>query len=132
MTGRRAPALPVGPHTVSVEKTGFKTFMQQGLTLEVETDLVVNATLEVGETTQTVTVTEEAPLVDTTNSTLGTLMNEQKIENLPLNGRNYTELAFLQPGVTQFLTLRPIRPMAAREANGSAATGEVSGPTCSP
>jgi Carboxypeptidase regulatory-like domain len=99
----RVPALPVGMYSVSVESMGFKTLTRQGLTLEVATDLVVNATLEVGETTQTVTVTEEAPLVDTTNSTLGTLMNEQKIENLPLNGRNYTELAFLQPGVTQFL-----------------------------
>jgi Carboxypeptidase regulatory-like domain len=97
----RMPALPVGHYSVKVEKTGFKTQMQQRLVLDVAQELVVNVSLEVGTSAQEVVVTSEAPLVNTTTSTLGGLVNEDKMGELPLNGRNYIDLSLLQAGVTQ-------------------------------
>src|SRR3989338_1570676 len=97
----RAPALPVGRYTVKFEKTGFRTETQTGLVLEVAQELVMNTTLQVGATTQEVVVTGEAPLVNTTGSSLGGVVNEDKIADLPLNGRNYINLSLLQAGVTQ-------------------------------
>jgi hypothetical protein len=96
----RAPALPVGHYDLRIEKTGFSTEVQRGLILEVDQELVVNASLQVGATTQEVTVSGEAPLVNTTSSALGSMVNEQKISDLPLNGRNYVDLTMIQPGVT--------------------------------
>src|SRR5437667_7612661 len=98
----RAPALPVGRYTLRVELTGFRTQAQRGLILEVAQELVVNPTLEVGAVTQEeVVVSGEAPLVNTTSSALGSVVNEHSISDLPLNGRNYADLTMLQPGVSQ-------------------------------
>jgi len=96
----RAPALPVGHYTVRVELAGFRTQAQRGLVLEVAQELVVNPTLEVGAVPQEeVVVSGEAPLVNTTSSALGSVVNEQSMSDLPLNGRNYVDLTMLQPGV---------------------------------
>ena len=101
----RAPALPVGRYTVRVELAGFRTQTQRGLILEVAQELVVNPILEVGAgPQQEVTVSSEAPLVNTTSSTLGTVVNERSVADLPLNGRNYVDLTMLQPGVAQNVT----------------------------
>src|SRR5438034_7266052 len=101
----RAPALPVGRYTVRVELTGFQTQTQRGLTLEVAQELVVNPILQVGAAAQQeVTVNSEAPLVNTTSSSLGNVVNEQAMADLPLNGRNYVDLTMLQPGVAQQVT----------------------------
>ncbi|HWF37749.1 MAG TPA: TonB-dependent receptor [Candidatus Acidoferrales bacterium] len=97
----RVPAMPVGHYTVKFEKTGFKTETDQGLVLDVGQDLTVNASLSVGTSTQEVVVTGEAALVNTQETALGGLVNEQSIADLPLNGRNYIDLSLLQPGVTQ-------------------------------
>ncbi len=97
----RVPALPVGNYEVQVTREGFKTATRKGLTLTVGQEAVVDPMLEVGSTGQTVVVTEEAPLVDTTNGSLGGLVTEQKVQDLPLNGRNFVDLTLLQPGVTQ-------------------------------
>ncbi len=98
----RAPALPVGRYTVRVELAGFRPQAQRGLILEVAQELVVSPTLEVGAVTQEeVVVSAEAPLVNITSSALGTVVNEQSMSNLPLNGRNYVDLTMLQPGVSQ-------------------------------
>ncbi len=97
----RVPGLNPGQYVVKVEKEGFKTSTQTGLTLDVAQQLVVNPTLEVGAATQEVTVTGEAPLVNTTTSSLGGLVNDQQIADLPLNGRNYIDLTMLQPGVQE-------------------------------
>jgi hypothetical protein len=97
----RVPALPVGQYSIKVDKTGFQTVTRTGLTLEVGQELVSNATLQVGSSTQEVVVSGEAPVVNTTNGVLGSLVNEEKIDDLPLNGRNYIDLTLLQPGITQ-------------------------------
>src|SRR5213078_284751 len=97
----RAPALPVGHYTVRVELVGFRSQVQRSLILEVAQELVVNPTLEVGAVPQEeVVVSGEAPLVNTTSSALGSVVNEQSMSDLPLNGRNYVDLTMLQPGVS--------------------------------
>ena len=95
----RVPALPVGRYSVRAEKSGFKTFAQQNLTLDVAQELVVNPSLEVGTSAQEVVVTAEAAQINTTSGTLGGLVNEDKIADLPLNGRNYIDLTLLQAGI---------------------------------
>jgi len=97
----RVPALPVGHYQISVEHGGFKTETQTGLNLEVGEEAVVDFTLQVGTTSQTVQVTGETQQVNTTNSSLGSVVSEQTIADLPLNGRNYNDLTLLQPGITQ-------------------------------
>lgn len=97
----RAASLPVGHYTVKFEKTGFKTETDQGLVLDVAQDLTVNAALSVGASTQEVVVTGEAAIVNTQDSSIGGLVNEQSISELPLNGRNYIDLSLLQAGVTR-------------------------------
>ena len=97
----RFPQLPVGNYSVQVMKDGFQTAERKGLKLEVTQEAAIDITLQLGSTGQTVTVTEEAPLVDTTSSTVGGLVTEDKVIDLPLNGRNFTDLSLLQAGVTQ-------------------------------
>src|SRR5882672_11148767 len=95
----RAPELPVGRYEVKGEHAGFKTETRKGITLEVTQQAVINFDFEVGSTATQVVVTEEAPMVNTQNATLGGTVNETKMTELPLNGRNYIDLAMLQPGV---------------------------------
>ena len=97
----RVPALPVGHYNMKIEKEGFQTQTQQGLVLDVSQDLVVNSALQVGTSAQEVVVTGEAPLVNTTTSSLGGLVNEEKMADLPLLNRNYVDLSLMQPGVSQ-------------------------------
>jgi hypothetical protein len=97
----RLTALPVGGYEVRAEQSGFQTAVQNGLTLAISQEAVLNFTLEVGAVEQTVAVTAEAPLVNTTGGSLGGLVDEQKVADLPLNGRNYANLTLLQTGVQQ-------------------------------
>jgi len=95
----RVPELPVGRYEVKAEHAGFKTVSRKGITLEVTQQAVINLDFEVGSTDQQVVVTEEAPMINTQDATLGGTVNETKMTELPLNGRNYIDLALLQPGV---------------------------------
>src|SRR5713101_615974 len=95
----RVPALRPGHYSVKVEKDGFKTATQKALTLDVAQELVVNPTVQVGAASQEVTVSGEAPVINTTTSSLGALVDDQRISDLPLNGRNYLDLTLIQPGV---------------------------------
>jgi outer membrane receptor protein involved in Fe transport len=97
----RVPALAVGTYEVRAEHAGFETEIQRGLTLNVSEEVVVNAELKIGTTQQEVMVTGEAPLVNTTSSVLGGLVSETKLADLPLNGRNYADLALLQTGIAE-------------------------------
>jgi hypothetical protein len=97
----RVPELPVGHYEVTAEHSGFKTEARTGITLEVTDQAVVNFALEVGSTSQQVVVTGEAPMVNTQDSTLGGTVTETSMAQLPLNGRNYIDLALYQPGVDQ-------------------------------
>jgi len=94
------PALPVGHYSVKFEKSGFTEQTQTGFVLDVDQRIVVNASLQVGASTQQVVVTGEAPIVNTSTSSLGGVVDEKQISELPLNGRSYVDLALLQPGVS--------------------------------
>src|SRR6266571_2752664 len=93
------PVLPVGNYEVRGQQAGFKTEIRSGITLTVGREEVVNLTLNVGALADTVTVTAEAPLVETTTSAMSSLVDDRTIRELPLNGRSYDQLALLQPGV---------------------------------
>lgn len=97
----RFPELPVGKYMLQVNQPGFKTATQKDLSLTVGEEAVLNITLPVGDINEVIDVTSAVPLVDTTSSSLSSLVGETTIAELPLNGRNYVDLTLLQPGVTQ-------------------------------
>ena len=94
--------LPVGAYDVRVELAGFKPVLRQGIVLTVGDAVTVDFAMEVGALAETVTVIAGASPVNTRTGELSYLVTERAIEQLPLNGRNYTDLAFLQPGVTPY------------------------------
>ena len=97
--GYRMPSLPVGPYEVTAEKLGFKQQVRRGINLAVAQEAVVDLTLDVGAAAELVTVTEEAPLVNTTLSSTSGLITEQQVKDLPLNGRSFDQLLTLNVGI---------------------------------
>ena len=95
------PSLPVGTYTVTVERPGFKRSQATGLKLEVDTPLTADIALSTGEVTETVTVSAGAEQIQTANATIGNVVEQKAIEQLPLNGRNPLTLITLEPGVVQ-------------------------------
>ena len=91
--------LPPGPYQVKATLQGFKAVVREGITVAVETTSRVDLELSVGAVEESVTVTADSPLVETRTATLGTVIEEKKIVELPLNGRNFTQLGTLMPGV---------------------------------
>jgi hypothetical protein len=94
--------LVAGTYTVRVEVKGFKVFERKNIQIEVGKDLRVDAVLQTGSATETITITEEVPMVDTTSTTLGGTISNAIINDLPLNGRNYQNLLTLRPGTTVY------------------------------
>jgi hypothetical protein len=94
-----ALSLSPGNYRVTVTHVGFQTEIRSGVGLTVGREAVVDLTLAVGTLTQSAEVTGEAPLVESTTASLGSLVDERTIRALPLNGRSYDQLALLQPGV---------------------------------
>lgn len=92
------PLLPPGEYQVTVERSGFKRAVYNHIKLEVDQTARVDAVLEVGELNQVVTVTEAAPLVQTDTSTVGQVIDQQKVSELPLNQRNFLAFTLLVPG----------------------------------
>ncbi|HYP12360.1 MAG TPA: carboxypeptidase regulatory-like domain-containing protein, partial [Bryobacteraceae bacterium] len=95
------PALPVGSYTVTVEQKGFKTARRVKNVLAVATPSTVDVVLEVGDTVEVVTVEAAAEQLQTSNATIGSVVTEKAIVELPLNGRNPLNLLVLEPGVVQ-------------------------------
>lgn len=93
------PALQPGKYEVSINLPGFKAFKQTGIVLNVNDVITVDATLQVGRADEVVTVSGDALLVDTTSTQLGEAIEDKQITSVPLNGRSYTDLLALQPGV---------------------------------
>jgi len=93
------PAIPIGPVEVTASAPGFKQFQQKNLVLEVNQRLRLDIVLELGTVTETVTVTAEVPRIDTEDSSLGTVVEQERIEQLPLNGRHVFSLVQLVAGV---------------------------------
>jgi hypothetical protein len=99
-------SLSLGRHEVKAEKKGFKAAVRTGVNLEVGQDAVVNLRLEVGELAQAVTVTEEAPIVNTTNAPVSGVVGEREVKELPLNGRSFDNLITLNPGAINYSAMK--------------------------
>src|SRR6267142_1325582 len=97
--GYNMPLLPVGAYELTTTMPGFKQAVRSGVNLVVGQQAVIDLTLEVGAAAEQVTITEEAPLVNTTLSSTSGLINEQQVKDLPLNGRSFDRLLELNAGV---------------------------------
>ncbi len=91
--------LPAGQYSVTINATGFTTLVREPIEVNVSQSVRVNAQLEVSSVTETVTVAGGAQLVETTSNTLGRVVTGRELVDLPLNGRNFTQLGLLQTGV---------------------------------
>jgi hypothetical protein len=94
-----APNLLPGKYDISATAPGFSTTVQNGVTLTVGAQQLLNIKMRVGQVTQTVEVQEQAPAIDLATSTIGGVVGREAVVQLPLNGRDWTSLATLEPGV---------------------------------
>ncbi len=105
------PVVPVGKYELTIEAAGFAPEKKTGLQVDTDSALRIDATLQISGQTETVSVTSsavaEAVQVDTVQTQLGEVVASSQIEALPLNGRSYTDLLPIQPGVTPVTTLKP-------------------------
>ena len=93
------PELPIGNYSVTVEKSGFKTGVVSGIRVEVSSERRADVALQPGEIAQKIEVSGETlPLVETTSNTLGGVFESKQVEDLPINGRDYTKLMINVPG----------------------------------
>jgi hypothetical protein len=99
------PSLPVGHYNLDITATGFRPYRRTAITLDVNSALLVDAVLEVGQTKETVTVQESVVQAETSSTQLGEVISGKSIAALPLNGRSYTDLLALQPGVVPATTI---------------------------
>src|ERR1039458_8391441 len=93
------PAVPVGTYTLTFDMAGFKTNVRKGITVDINQVVTFNSTMQIGEAKELVEVTSEAPLVDTTTTQLGAIVNNKSVNELPLNARDSYQFLQLQPGV---------------------------------
>jgi outer membrane receptor protein involved in Fe transport len=95
------PELPIGNYSVTVEMSGFKSAVVTGIRVEVSSERRADLTLQTGEVSQRIEVTGDTlPQVESTDNTLGGIIESKVVTNLPVNGRDYQKLIFLVPGVT--------------------------------
>ncbi len=112
----RVLSLPVGQQEVRVERPGFKSALRTGINLAVGQEAVVNIHLEVGELVQQVTVSADAPVVNTTMASMSGLVDEQQVKELPLNGRSFDNLLTLNPGAINYSSMKSAQTIT---SNGS-------------
>ena len=93
------PLLPAGEYALTVEASGFKKEMRSGIVLQVGQQAGLQLTLSIGELTTATEVNADVPLVQSENASLGNVVDQKKVVELPLNGRDYLQLAQLQPNV---------------------------------
>lgn len=94
----RLELLPVGTYAVTVEKTGFKKQVLTGIVLQIDQEARIDVSLQLGEVSERVEVSSAPPLADTTTATIGDVIENRRIVTLPLNGRNFQQLALLTAG----------------------------------
>ena len=108
-------SLPTGPYRIEVSKDGFSTYVQTGIVLLVDTSPTVDVALKVGNVTEQVQVEANASLVETQNTSIGQVVENQRILDMPLNGRNVVDLVNLTAGVVQ----------AGTSSSGNIPTGDL-------
>jgi hypothetical protein len=106
--------MPAGAYEIRAEHSGFQPLVRKGVLLALAETLVIDLALQVGPIEQEISVTADAPPVNTSTAELSYLVGSQTIQRLPLNGRNYTDLALLQPGVAAY----PLRDGGSAVAHG--------------
>src|SRR5687768_5820945 len=116
-----ATSLPAGTYTISTSPAGFKKSVTTGVELHVNENKTVNLDLQVGQVTETVTVTSESTPVELRSGEVSSLISEKQVTELPLNGRNYAQLALMVPGVS------PVTQAGAGGAFATRGTGLNSG-----
>ena len=94
------PNLPVGPYQLKAVLSGFNTYVRDGIVLQVNTNPEINVTMTVGGIEEAVTVTANATMVETHSTGVGQVIDNQRVEEMPLNGRQITELVFLSGAAT--------------------------------
>lgn len=114
-------SLPAGVYTISTAPAGFKKIVTTGVDLHVNENKTVNLDLQVGQVTETVTITSEQAPVEVRSGEVSSLVSEKQVTELPLNGRNYAQLALMVPGVS------PVTQAGAGGAFASRGTGLDSG-----
>lgn len=92
------PSLPIGKYRVEVTATGFQKASVTDLDLPVATTVTQNVQLKIGETSVTVEITADAVILDTTTNSMGQVINDKYVQDIPLNGRHFTDLSLLTPG----------------------------------
>jgi hypothetical protein len=120
-----APNLLIGKYKITVAATGFETQIRTDITLTVGGEQVLNVRMAVGKVTEQIEVTTEAPSVQLGSSTIGTVVDSRTVRELPLNGRSWTDLAVLQPGIAPIQTQPAL--LHGRGNRGFGAQVEVSG-----
>ena len=115
------PSLPAGLYTISTAPSGFKKTIVTGVDLHVNENKTVNLDVQVGQVTETVTVTSESAPVEVRSGEVSSLISEKQVTELPLNGRNYAQLALMVPGVS------PVTQSGAGGAFATRGTGLNSG-----
>jgi Carboxypeptidase regulatory-like domain len=98
-------SLPVGHYDVQVDASGFKPLRRTGVILNVNSKVVIDASLAIGERTETITVSESSAHVETADTQIGEVITGQQMTSVPLNGRSYTDLLALQSGVAPITTI---------------------------
>ncbi|MFN7931796.1 MAG: TonB-dependent receptor [Bryobacteraceae bacterium] len=96
------PLLEPGPYSVTVQKEGFRTAERTGINLSVNATIRLDMTMTLGAVNDSISVNADAPLLDADQSSLGTVVDNRKVTELPLNGRNPFDLAFLTPGTVAY------------------------------
>jgi hypothetical protein len=101
------PDLPIGRYDITIETAGFNPYQRTGIAIDADSSVVVDAVLKIGEQAQAITVSESAVRTETSDTQMGEVISETKMTAVPLNGRSYTDLLALQPGVVPATTLTP-------------------------
>lgn len=119
------PDLSVGTYRLEVTRDGFSKYVQTGIELQVGVNPTIEVALKVGAVTQEVTVQSEAATVDTTNTGVGEVIAPQQVQDLPLNGRELTDLLYLSGGVSEGRAFRASYPSSAVPSIAGGAQGSV-------
>ena len=121
--GYSLPSLPVGPYTIKVTANGFSTYDQSGIVIQVGNELRIDVKLQVGGVAQTVQVTAAASMVQTEDQSISQVVDRQRTVDLPLNGRQATQLILLTPGTA----IAPATDLASSKNYPSAVTYSIAG-----
>jgi hypothetical protein len=112
----RTPPLRIGEYVLSVQSPGFKELKRTGITLSIGDIREINAELLVGQVSQSVSVSDQPPLLQTSDSSVGTVITNKQIVGLPLNGRDYLQLAVLSAGTVPARRMAAVSVLVARPA----------------